>query len=78
VISAATTLVGLIGDPVSHSRSPRMQNAAFRAAGIDWAYVPLRVAPERLEPALRGLPALSFAGANVTIPHKEGVAALVA
>jgi shikimate dehydrogenase len=77
VISAATTLVGLIGDPVSHSLSPRMQNAAFRAAGLDWAYVPLRVEADRLPEALRGLAGLSFAGANVTIPHKEGVAALV-
>jgi len=77
VISAATTLVGLIGDPVSHSLSPRMQNAAFRAAGLDWAYVPLRVDADRLPEALRGLAGLSFAGANVTIPHKEGVAALV-
>jgi shikimate dehydrogenase len=77
VISAATTLVGLIGDPVSHSLSPRMQNAAFRAAGLDWAYVPLRVEAGRLPEALRGLAGLSFAGANVTIPHKEGVAALV-
>jgi shikimate dehydrogenase len=76
-MSAATTLVGVIGDPVSHSLSPRMQNAAFAAAGLDWAYVPLRVAPDRLEVALRGLAGLSFAGANVTIPHKEGVAALV-
>jgi len=77
VISAATTLVGLIGDPVAHSLSPRMQNAAFRAAGLDWAYVPLRVDAARLPEALRGLAGLSFAGANVTIPHKEGVAALV-
>jgi shikimate dehydrogenase len=77
VISAATTLVGVIGDPVAHSLSPRMQNAALRAAGLDWAYVPLRVAPDRLAAALRGLTGLSFAGANVTIPHKEGVAALV-
>jgi shikimate dehydrogenase len=77
VISSATTLVGVIGDPVAHSLSPRMQNAAFAAAGLDWAYVPLRVAPDRLAEALRGLPGLSFAGANVTIPHKEGVAALV-
>ena len=74
MISSATTLVGVIGDPVAHSLSPRMQNAAFAAAGLDWAYVPLRVAPDRLREALRGLAGLSFAGANVTIPHKEGVA----
>ena len=77
MISAATTLVGVIGDPVSHSLSPRMQNAALQAAGLDWAYVPLRVEVGGLPEALRGLVRLSFAGANVTIPHKEGVAALV-
>ena len=77
MIAATTRLVGLIADPVSHSLSPRMQNAAFRALGLDWAYVPLRVDATRLDAALAGLVALSFAGANVTIPHKEGVAARV-
>ncbi len=77
MIAATTRLVGLIADPVSHSLSPRMQNAAFRALGLDWAYVPLRVDAGRLDAALAGLVALSFAGANVTIPHKEGVAARV-
>ena len=70
-------LVELIGHPVAHSLSPRMQNAAFAARGLDWAYVALDVPPERLEKALRGLVALGFAGANVTAPHKLGVAALV-
>ena len=53
-----------------------MQNAAFAARGLDWAYVPLPVPPERLEGAVRGLAALGFAGANVTIPHKEAVVGL--
>lgn len=52
-----------------------MQNAALRALGLDWAYVPLHVAPARLDDALRGLAALAFVGSNVTIPHKEAVAA---
>ena len=52
-----------------------MQNAAFAAAGLDWAYVALGVEPERLEEAVAGLVALGFAGANVTIPHKTGVLA---
>ncbi len=65
-----TRLVGLLGSPVAHSLSPRMQNAAFAARGLDWAYVPLPVEPARLEAALAGLVALGFAGANVTIPHK--------
>ena len=77
MISGETRLVGLLGDPVSRSFSPRMQNAAFAARGLDWAYVPLQVAQEQLEDALRGLVALGFAGANVTTPHKLAVAELV-
>jgi shikimate dehydrogenase len=74
-ISATTRLVGLIGWPVEHSLSPRMQNAAFAAMDLDWAYVPLPTPPERLADALRGLVALGFAGANVTAPHKLAVTA---
>jgi len=70
-------IVALLGDPVSASLSPVMQNAAFAARGLDWTYVALRVRPERLEDALRGLVALEFAGANVTTPHKLDVARLV-
>jgi shikimate dehydrogenase len=77
MISGETRLVGLLGDPVSQSLSPRMQNAAFAARGLDWAYVPLPAARERLEDALGGLVALGFAGANVTTPHKLAVAKLV-
>jgi shikimate dehydrogenase len=75
MLTAETRLVGLIGDPVSHSLSPSMQNAAFAARGLDWAYVPLRVVAARLEDAVIGLVALDFAGANVTIPHKTAVVA---
>jgi shikimate dehydrogenase len=50
-----------------------MHNAAFAALGLDWAYVPLPVPPERLGDAVRGLAALGFAGANVTVPHKQAV-----
>lgn len=70
MIAGTTRLVGLIGNPVSGSLSPRMQNAAFAARGLDWAYVPLEVAESRLGQALAGLVALGFAGANVTIPYK--------
>jgi shikimate dehydrogenase len=73
LLTAETRLVGLIGDPVSHSLSPRMQNAAFAARALDWAYVPLHVTTEHLEDAVSGLIALGFAGANVTIPHKTAV-----
>jgi shikimate dehydrogenase len=75
-ISAETRLVALIGHPVAHSLSPRMQNAAFAARALDWAYVAVDVPAERLEEAVRGLGALGFAGANVTAPHKLAVAAL--
>jgi shikimate dehydrogenase len=75
VLSGETRLVGLLGHPLSHSLSPRMQNAAFAARGLDWAYVPLPVEPGRLEAAIAGLVALGFAGANVTIPHKTSVVA---
>lgn len=66
-------LTGLLGWPVSHSRSPAMHNAAFQAAGIAGVYVPMPVPPDRIEAAVRGLVALGFRGANVTIPHKQTV-----
>jgi shikimate dehydrogenase len=69
-IRATTRLVGLLGWPVEHSLSPRMQNAAFAALGLDWVYVALPTASERLADAVRGLTALGFVGANVTSPHK--------
>jgi len=73
-ISGTTRLVGLLGWPVEHSLSPRMQNAAFAAAGLDLLYVPLPTPPERVEDALAGLAALGFLGANVTTPHKLAAA----
>lgn len=77
MISGGTRLVGLIGDPVSGSMSPLLQNAAFAARGLEWAYVPLPVRARALADALRGLSALGFAGANVTTPHKLAAAQLV-
>jgi shikimate dehydrogenase len=77
MISGETRLVGLLGDPVSQSLSPLMQNSAFAARGLDWSYVPLLATTALLEVALRGLVALGFAGANVTTPHKLAVAELV-
>ena len=72
-IAGNTRLTGLIGWPVSHSHSPAMHNAAFASLGLAWAYVPLPVQPGRVEEAVRGLRALGFAGANVTMPHKAAV-----
>jgi len=76
VLGGSTRLVAVLGYPVAHSLSPRMQNAAFAARALDWAYVALDVPPERLETAVRGLVAAGFAGANVTIPHKRAAALL--
>ncbi|MGD2105404.1 MAG: shikimate dehydrogenase, partial [Anaerolineae bacterium] len=66
-IDGHTQLVGLVGWPVEHSVSPAMHNAAFEALGLNWRYVPLPVAPGRVEAAIRGLGALGFRGANVTV-----------
>jgi shikimate dehydrogenase len=68
-----TQLVGLIGWPIEHSLSPTMHNAAFQSLGLNWKYVPLPVAPRYVAFAVRGLSALGFRGANVTIPHKLAV-----
>src|SRR5512133_543870 len=65
----------LLGHPVSHSLSPRFQNAALRAAGIPLRYEALDVAPDALAATLSELAGQHACG-NVTIPHKEGVAAL--
>jgi shikimate dehydrogenase len=75
-ITGTTKLVGIIGWPVEHSLSPEMQNAAFAALGLDWAYVALPTPPDRLADAVHGLAALGFAGANVTAPHKLAAAEL--
>ena len=72
--SGSSALVALIGKPVDQSLSPRMQNAAFAARGLDWTYVACEVEPEDLEAAIRGLQTLGFRGANVTVPHKREAA----
>lgn len=75
-ISGATSVAGVIGWPIAHSLSPAMHNAAYRALGLDWVYVPIAVPPERLGTAVPGLAASGIAGLNVTIPHKEEALAL--
>jgi shikimate dehydrogenase len=67
--------LALLGRPVSHSRSPAMMRAALDALSLDGVYVPFDVAPERLGDAVKGLVALGFDGANVTLPHKSSVMA---
>ena len=69
---AHTGLVVLLGDPVEHSLSPRIHNAAFRAQGLNLTYLACRVAADRLGEAVAGLDALGAVGANVTLPHKRG------
>ena len=71
MISGGARLAGVAGWPISHSRSPRLHNFWLQAYGIDGAYLPLAIAPEDFEPAVRMLPKLGFAGCNVTMPHKE-------
>ena len=68
-----TSHVALLGHPVVHSLSPRMQNAAFAARALDWRYDAFDV--EDVVEAVRALVTLGFAGANVTIPHKQAVIA---
>ncbi len=72
-ISGKTIVCGLIGDPVEHSMSPAMQNAAFRKLGLDYAYVPFRVKSEDVGRAIAGMRALNITGLNVTMPHKVAV-----
>ena len=66
-------LTGLMGWPVSHSKSPAMHNAAFQAAGVEGYYALLPVRADRVGEAMAGLRALGFRGANVTVPHKQAV-----
>ena len=75
-IDGATRLIGLLGSPVAHSKSPAIHNAAFAATGVNAAYLAFEVAPEKLEAAAAGLVALGAAGWNVTMPHKTAMAAL--
>jgi len=66
-------VVAVIGDPIAHSRSPRMHNRAIDRLGLDMVYIPLRVPASRLSEAMDALRTLNFAGANITLPHKEAV-----
>lgn len=76
MISGRAALAGVMGWPVSQSRSPLLHNAWLARHGIDGAYVPLAVAPADFAEAVRGLRAAGFRGVNVTIPHKEAAFAV--
>ena len=77
MIGAKTKLLALIGDPVGHSLSPAMHNAAFAADGLDFVYVALNVTSDDLPAAVRGAAALGLRGFNVTMPHKRAMVPLV-
>lgn len=72
-ISAHTRTLAIIGDPIEHSLTPRIQNVALAEAGADVRNVAFRVPAERLESAVRGARSLGLLGLMVTIPHKEAV-----
>lgn len=73
-LQGTTRLLAVIGDPVRHSLSPLMHNAALAAMGLDYAYVALPVTAARLGDAIGGFEAIALAGFNITIPHKQAIA----
>jgi shikimate dehydrogenase len=76
-ISGSTALLGVLGDPVRHSLSPTMHNAALQALGLDWVYLALPTPQEELATVVRALEAMDCIGLNVTIPHKQAMVPLV-
>ncbi len=72
-LTGTTGVLGVIGDPIAHSLSPVMQNAALQALQKDFVYVPFQVNPLHLQRAIDGVRSLGIRGLNVTIPHKERV-----
>lgn len=66
-------LLGVMGDPIKHSKSPIMHSAALRETGLEGSYVPLHIVPDQLEEAISAIRTLGFRGVNVTVPHKVKV-----
>ena len=75
MISGITRVLGVIGDPIAHTSSPAMHNAALEALGLDYVYAAFHVEPAALPKALAGMRALEIAGLNITVPHKQAVMA---
>jgi shikimate dehydrogenase len=73
VITGATRVAGVIGDPVRHSLSPRLHNAAYQALGLDWVFAAFAVPEGRAADALAGARAFGFVGLSVTMPHKRSI-----
>jgi shikimate dehydrogenase len=76
-ISGRTRFTAIFGDPVEHSLSPAMHNAAYAELRMERAYLAFRVTPEHLQDAIRALPALEIAGINLTVPHKESAVTMM-
>jgi shikimate dehydrogenase len=74
-ISGKTRVCGVIGDPIEHSLSPIMHNAAFEALGLDYVFLAFKVKPAYVADAVNGMRALNIRGLNVTMPHKKTVMA---
>ncbi len=72
-ISGTTKITGIFGQPIEHSLSPAMHNAAYKALGLDYCYLPFSVTKDNLATAVASLRALNLRGVNVTSPHKESV-----
>ncbi|WP_334111032.1 shikimate dehydrogenase [Thermodesulfitimonas autotrophica] len=77
MINGETRVTGIFGDPVAHTLSPAMHNAAFTALGLNFVYLPFHVRREALAAAVAGIKALGLAGVNITVPHKEAVLPLL-
>jgi len=73
MVDSRTKITGIFGDPVAHSFSPVMQNAAFKAKGLNYLYLPFHVRREHLVEAVRAIISLEITGINVTAPHKEEI-----
>jgi len=73
-VGGETRLAAVIGDPVRHSLSPCLMNAAFAETGLDWTCVAMEVSEGRASGALEGMRALGIGGLSVTMPHKAAVA----
>ena len=72
-ITGKTNLVGLLGQPVNHSLSPIIHNAAYEEMGLDWCYVAMACESKNLEKVTKALRFLNFKGLNITIPHKQEI-----
>jgi shikimate dehydrogenase len=77
VIRGKTKIVGIFGDPIGHTLSPLMHNAAFESLQMDYCYIPFHVKPADLAAAVQAIRSLNLAGVNITVPHKEAVISLL-